>query len=84
MNKIWKTYWKQDQQQCHAKSKTNKKSSDNEKKNSNLSLSLFYFRNSLPVQWLGLQAFTAGGPGSIPDHKACGMPPKILNLKVNK
>ena len=24
-------------------------------------------RNSLAVQWLGLHAFTAEGPGSIPD-----------------
>ena len=42
MNKIQKTYWKQDQQRCHAKSKTNKKSSDNEKKKTVIWASLYF------------------------------------------
>ena len=28
------------------------------------------FGNSLVVQWLGLRAFTAGGPGSVPGQGA--------------
>ena len=41
-------------------------------------------RNSLEVQWLGLHAFTAKGPGSIPSQRS-KIPQAILcGQKIKK